>query len=1066
MDETATKPITSPMGDWPLTQVSVPSAAGDAAIPRAAMWEFFLAALVLALAFVLASSPAWNTDFWRHVATGRFLLENAFPFGVEPFTGTADYYWVNHSWLIDVAFYCLYGSIGGTGLVVLKSLVVVAVAGVLTVNGRAGKRLWLSCTTAILALLAMGPWLTLGPSCLSLLFLALTFTFLERGFRAPVSAQAWRTCWKPFWPLFPLLALWANVDQWFFLGPLLVVLYLLRELRNSIDGKAPGLSPRSLGLILCLALGVTLVNPHFISVWSAPVAFVSSGLNHPLARDSVLGDQYLQPFRAQYFSWQVLGHVPGPAFWVLVLIGVVSFIKNRAGRRRFLLIWAVFLILCIHQSAAIPFFAVAAAPLTAINLGQLAQSRPTTRAKSRVLFPLARLALISLVLSATIAAWAGLVQFRAGARGWRVEAERAFAHAGNTINTWCAQGRLGRAPAFSFSPAAGDLASWFCPAGTGYLDSRLHASAQELADYVAIRKGLMGLDSFGPDGERVDWRAVLRRQRTRLIVVFNRDLRQTGAVLRHLLTMSNEWPLLYLKGPVVIFGWRDPHGPQTPDTFAGLELDWDKKAYGAVESELAPTSGWQQEPQPFHWWEGFWKDRLPRSDDFDEAQLWLHCFDALKATYAQRNQQLWNGSLLAGLAASQALAGASPLEGSWRVFSAPAALHIFYLGADDGPRAPLFLALRATRRALRKQHVQDPRAFFLLGEIYSRLGNGREKAWIERFPRFARVRTVQAVAAYQYALRLQPDLVDAHARLVGHFDAMGFKDLALEHRKEVLKYHSRQRSRLANRAGFIEQLERLRKTVLDREQKLEEAREEFQVNSVNLKAADRALLAGRMGLAGKALEILLESDVAGFGTQGMDLELKLLLITGQTEKVRYWMEPRQEELLDAYHWNQLQLAAAIGNYQDADRELELLATIRGLDSKRQMSFRSAVGFMVGSSLLTEAAGGFYQKIPLRLLVPLRKIPMQVTLLLPDKQTAPGVMKHALDGMNQEAEYLLLRGLLAMEAGRNAWAKECFQKAANFWDSRAGINYARTDTGTPAGIARHCLEALSANSAEP
>jgi len=65
--------------------------------------------------------------------------------------------------------------------------------------------------------------------------------------------------------------------------------------------------------------------------------------------------------------------------------------------------------------------------------------------------------------------------------------------------------------------------------------------------------------------------------------------------------------------------------------------------------------------------------------------------------------------------------------------------------------------------------------------------------------------------------------------------------------------------------------------------------------------------------------------VAGFGTHGMDLELKLLLITGQTEKVRSWMEPRQEELLDAYHWNKLQLAAAIGNYADADGELDFLA---------------------------------------------------------------------------------------------------------------------------------------------
>jgi len=167
-------------------------------------------------------------------------------------------------------------------------------------------------------------------------------------------------------------------------------------------------------------------------------------------------------------------------------------------------------------------------------------------------------------------------------------------------------------------------------------------------------------------------------------------------------------------------------------------------------------------------------------------------------------------------------------------------------------------------------------------------------------------------------------------------------------------------------------------------------------------------------------------------------------------------------LLDAYHWNKLQLQAAIGNYDDADRELEFLAKIRGLEKDSHLDFRSAVGFMVGSSLLTEAAGGFYQKIPLRLLVPLGRLPLQAALLFPDKQTAPSVLIRALEGMNQEAEYLVLRGLLALEAGRNALAKDCFHKALGFWGSRAGANFARRENGTPPSIARHCLEVLSSN----
>jgi tetratricopeptide (TPR) repeat protein len=644
-----------------------------------------------------------------------------------------------------------------------------------------------------------------------------------------------------------------------------------------------------------------------------------------------------------------------------------------------------------------------------------------------------------------------------------VEAEPAFEHAGKTLNAWT---HLTRDPVFNFSPSAGDLGSWFFPAWNGFVDSRFRGTAEELMDYVAIRKGLMGLDHFGPDGKQIDWRAALRKHHTRLIVVFNRDMRQTWAVMSQLLTRSNEWPLLYLKGPILIFGWRDRHRPESSDPFAGLEIDWNKRAFGREKTDQAPLSGWQDEPQPFHWWQGFWKDRLVRSDDFDEAQLWLHCFDTQKAAYAKRNAQRWNGSLYAGLVASRILPAAGPLEGYWRIVSTPTARNLFYLGSDDGPRAPLFLALRATRRALVKKHVQDARAFFLLGEIYSRLGNTREKLWTEHFPRFGRMRTVQAVAAYQYAVRLQPDLVEAHSRLVGHFDAMGFKDLALKHRKEVLKYLRRQQARLPHGTQLAGQLTQLKKIVYDQEQDLENVKKDFEINSVNLKAVDRARLAGRMGLAGMALEILLESDVAGFGTRGMDLELKLLLITGQTEKVRLWMEPRQEELLDAYHWNKLQLAAAIGNYADADGELDFLAKIRGLEKNSQLLFRSAIGFMLGSSLLTEAAGGFYQKIPLRLLVPLGRVPVQVAMLLPDKQTAPGIMISALKGMDQEAEYLVLRGLLALEAGRIGRAKDCFQKALAFWDSPAGAAFVSQTSGTPRNIARHCLDVVTANSAGP
>ena len=61
--------------------------------------------------------------------------------------------------------------------------------------------------------------------------------------------------------------------------------------------------------------------------------------------------------------------------------------------------------------------------------------------------------------------------------------------------------------------------------------------------------------------------------------------------------------------------------------------------------------------------------------------------------------------------------------------------------------------------------------------------------------------------------------------------------------------------------------------------------------ATEMRVADRAALAMQKGLAGKARDLLLESDLAAFGPQGMELELELLLRTGRARDVRDWTDP-------------------------------------------------------------------------------------------------------------------------------------------------------------------------------
>src|SRR5262245_38435710 len=62
-----------------------------------------LVAGVLLFAFLVASFPAGNSDFFLHVASGRLLAEGKYHFGEDPFAFTSDgAYWVNPSWLYDL----------------------------------------------------------------------------------------------------------------------------------------------------------------------------------------------------------------------------------------------------------------------------------------------------------------------------------------------------------------------------------------------------------------------------------------------------------------------------------------------------------------------------------------------------------------------------------------------------------------------------------------------------------------------------------------------------------------------------------------------------------------------------------------------------------------------------------------------------------------------------------------------------------------------------------------------------------------------------------------------------
>jgi hypothetical protein len=204
------------------------------------------------------------------------------------------------------------------------------------------------------------------------------------------------------------------------------------------------------------------------------------------------------------------------------------------------------------------------------------------------------------------------------------------------------------------------------------------------------------------------------------------------------------------------------------------------------------------------------------------------------------------------------------------------------------------------------------------------------------------------------------------------------------------------------------------------------------------KVYERARLAYRHGLAGKALQMLLGSHPAIFGKDGARLQLDLMLELGRAYEVRDWLEPEHESVLgfSSYHWLRAQGAAACGDYAGVEEELDLL-------SQEWQKVRVSAT----------------QLLPVRTAVALRVA--QAVLVRPDLRAGPPGLASAaflqfdalrrlgdLAGLlRKEADILVLRGVLALECGDVETARRHCRAALAVWGDEeraatsAGLDFA-------------------------
>ncbi len=280
--------------------------------------------------------PIWDTDFWWHIASGRWIVEslsipNTDPFGVFPNTDPIRLDTVLHGqWLGQVVLFLCFDYLGTNGILALRALIILAC---LFIVYKRAKRLK-SGNGITLIYIGLAGIIALGftgtrPQLFSFLFAALTFFIIDRFNQNRQHKQLFAL---------PVLSiLWANCHGGVILAAVLLLMYstykLMESYRNtqSFDKNS-----------ICLATASVL---FFIGSLITP-----NGIDTYLYLLNLEGSQ-LQQLTSEYTSslkLYTLGFTYVQAWIALLLIisligiiGLYPEYKGEAGISFFLLVISI-----------------------------------------------------------------------------------------------------------------------------------------------------------------------------------------------------------------------------------------------------------------------------------------------------------------------------------------------------------------------------------------------------------------------------------------------------------------------------------------------------------------------------------------------------------------------------------------------------------------------------------------------------------------------------------------------------------------------------------------------------
>ena len=603
---------------------------------------------VLLLAFFVSANKITQSPIWTQLQIGRAIAATASPVLRDPFSYTeGGAAWVNVPWLFDWSQALIHKAaydmapavandraataaradqVAAGTLVALNALVYMITALVLMNVRREGPGRWWSACCVLLSLGAMiGPGTIIlggiagtsgpaavGPGTWGVLLLALEVWLLYRAVDLGRRGAAFT--------LIPLFVLWANLDESFLIGLVVLAACVAGRARPvpSAKGRETFGLPTALAVLAACA-AASLVNPFFLQVYRA-AADPFLALFRP-ATDVLTPDQ-LSFFGKGLRTLLGRGYPLLLGFYlVVVAIGFGSFYVNR---RRFslsrFLMYTVMVVLWGVLKRYAPEFAVLFAATLALNGQEWYQAKYGTAGRVGSGWSLwsvggrsATIVALFLCLAKVLLGGLPVPGFESsegdGQFGLGYDRDDFTFEAADFLKASSLHGNV-----LNTTKADGDALIWRAyPDRKTYIDNRKHLFPPEVFNRLQAVRLALSTDDVKA------WKPLLDQYKISAVMV-----PVTSAITYAALSRSENWILFYDDGAVILFGRTDAPADDLA-FFKANRLAPDLLAYQREK----PTPETDRPPTPVSWIDNLFRTRervKPQPHDL-AASHWLTVTD-------------------------------------------------------------------------------------------------------------------------------------------------------------------------------------------------------------------------------------------------------------------------------------------------------------------------------------------------------------------------------------------------------------------------------------------------------